>query len=146
MKVTVTSKFLASTDRVWELLQRSQTLVYVAEGVMTYDGEDELPERWEVGTEVNLKPRLYGRSQGNHYVQFMEVNPAVRVIETMEWGGPITRWNHTMSLIEVSSNECEYTDAIEIQAGLMTIPVWAFAQFFYRHRHRRWLKLLKEKV
>jgi hypothetical protein len=32
---------------------------------------------------------------------------------------------------------------IEIACGFLTLPVWAFAWLFYRHRQRRWKKLLR---
>ena len=31
-----------------------------------------------------------------------------------------------------------YSDEVLIEAGLLTCFVWAFAQWFYRHRQRRW--------
>ena len=36
-----------------------------------------------------------------------------------------------------------YTDSVEVRAGLLTPLVWAFATAFYRHRQRRWRRLVR---
>jgi hypothetical protein len=36
-----------------------------------------------------------------------------------------------------------YMDRIEIEAGVMTLPVWLFANVFYRYRQMKWRKLLR---
>ncbi|MBN2003783.1 MAG: hypothetical protein JXA21_10535 [Anaerolineae bacterium] len=51
-------------------------------------------------------------------------------------------WNHTIRFHPLGTEQLRYTDAIEIEAGLLTVFVWAFAHLFYRHRQRRWKKLL----
>lgn len=46
-------------------------------------------------------------------------------------------WDHTI-LISTTNGRTRYRDTVTIQAGLFTLPVWLFAQVFYRHRQRRW--------
>jgi hypothetical protein len=36
-----------------------------------------------------------------------------------------------------------YRDTIEIDAGILTFVVWAWANWLYRHRQRRWRALAK---
>jgi len=38
---------------------------------------------------------------------------------------------------------CGYTDQIDIQAGILTPPIWLFAHIFYRYRQRRWRHLVR---
>src|SRR5262249_55201088 len=52
--------------------------------------------------------------------------------------GQIARvWNHTITIVPISDHTCRYTDKIEIEAGLFTAPVLAFARTLFRHRQRR---------
>lgn len=143
MRVTVISLLPAPIEKCWDLLKKTSTLIFVAEGVMTYDGAPDLPPEWTVGIPgVNLLPRLHGKLQGDHFVTVTEVNNNDGRIVTSEYGGDITAWNHTMQLREVGPNLCRYTDTIEIQAGWRTPLIWLFANYFYRHRHKRWQALI----
>ncbi|WP_137937235.1 hypothetical protein [Chitinivorax sp. B] len=54
----------------------------------------------------------------------------------------IRRWDHRIMLIE-STAGTRYTDHVEIDAGWMTPIIWLFANWFYAHRQRRWLKLVR---
>ncbi|WP_337179490.1 hypothetical protein [Hydrogenophaga borbori] len=51
-------------------------------------------------------------------------------------------WDHTIS-ITPRAGRTRYTDSVRIEAGLVTLPVWLFAQVFYRHRQRRWRLLAR---
>lgn len=51
-------------------------------------------------------------------------------------------WDHSIS-ISTASGRTRYRDTVTIDAGLFTLPVWLFAQVFYRHRQRRWRSLAK---
>ena len=46
----------------------------------------------------------------------------------------VARWDHWIT-VESAPGGCRYTDRVEIQAGIFTPLVWAFAWIFYRHRH-----------
>jgi len=52
-----------------------------------------------------------------------------------------SRWDHVITVREAGSG-CQYTDRVEIKAGLLTPLAVAFAWFFYRHRQRRWRRLV----
>jgi hypothetical protein len=44
----------------------------------------------------------------------------------------------------VDANHTEYTDRVEIRAGWKTAFIWAWANAFYAHRQRRWVRLLRD--
>lgn len=133
----------ASIEKCWRLLQRTDTLIKVAEGIMTYGGANDLPEHWSPDNPVvNLKPRLFGIPQGNHFVQVTSLDEENHTIVTNEYGGHIKSWVHTMNLVEVDQFQCLYTDTIEIDAGRRTKLVAWFAHHFYGHRQRRWKEIL----
>ena len=39
----------------------------------------------------------------------------------------------------------QYTDRVEIQAGWKTLFIWLWANMFYTHRQRKWIRLLQER-
>lgn len=51
------------------------------------------------------------------------------------------RWDHRITIVPDGEGRCTYRDEVEIEAGPLTPIVWAFANYFYRHRQRRWRKL-----
>jgi len=53
-------------------------------------------------------------------------------------------WNHDITMIPVDGNHTKYTDQVEIRAGWKTPFIWLWANAFYAHRQRKWLRLLKE--
>ena len=54
----------------------------------------------------------------------------------------VKRWDHRI-LIERSGAGVRYCDELNIEAGVLTPVVWLFAFLFYRHRQRRWSRLVK---
>jgi hypothetical protein len=64
-------------------------------------------------------------------------------IATQERSALVRRWDHVIEVREVDGRTV-YSDTIEIEAGLLTLPVRIFAEFFYRHRQRRWRRLCQE--
>ena len=52
-------------------------------------------------------------------------------------------WDHTIS-ITTDAGRTRYKDSVIIDAGVFTLPVWLFAQVFYRHRQRRWRQLARQ--
>ncbi len=57
--------------------------------------------------------------------------------------GNLTKvWNHIINFHAIDEQTIEYTDEIEIKAGILTLSIWLFSQVFYRHRQNKWKKLL----
>jgi len=54
----------------------------------------------------------------------------------------VKRWDHTISITTVAG-KTRYRDVVIIEAGWLTLPIWLFAQAFYRHRQRRWRLLIR---
>jgi len=64
-----------------------------------------------------------------------------REIQTREYDAMIRRWDHRLHFEPAGDNKCRYTDDIEIQAGVLTPLVWLWAEWFYRHRQKRWRRV-----
>jgi hypothetical protein len=133
-----------SAQNMWELLSQTETLRKVTDGYMSYQGH--LPERWEVGQEIDIKPKfvkglLSYLPSGKHIVIVMQVDPKSLIIETMESGGVVKRWNHFMKIEPVNDLCCRYTDDVLIEAGWATEFVASLADDMYRYRHAKWHEL-----
>ncbi|MFO7705424.1 MAG: hypothetical protein R6V43_09860, partial [Halopseudomonas sp.] len=106
----------------------------------------ELDSDWVVGKTYALRLSLFGfLPAGEHRITLASIDREANLIESKESGLLSPVWNHTIRFHPLGEGKLHYTDEIEIQAGLLTGIVWAFAHLFYRHRQRRWKKLLRSK-
>jgi hypothetical protein len=48
-----------------------------------------------------------------------------------------------ISIKPLDNSRSFYRDTVEIDAGILTFVVWAWANWLYRHRQRRWRALAK---
>jgi hypothetical protein len=106
-----------------------------------------LPERWEQ-KEYLISVRLFkflpiGRQWVNISGQdrSSEVGHFCMKLRDNGRGTLMSKWDHLIT-IESSGQGCSYTDRVEVKASLLTPFVWLFAWFFYRHRQRRWQRLV----
>ena len=53
-------------------------------------------------------------------------------------------WNHDITMEPVDEDHTRYSDRVEIKAGWKTVLIWLWANVFYAHRQRKWIRLLKE--
>lgn len=147
MKMTVkkTSVFPAKQSNVFMLLQRFDTLAYIARPYATFqstDGQRELI--WEVGRKFSFHFKLFGFiTLGVHVISVKEFNPGN--IYTKEGNPFCPIWNHRIILKETAGGNTEYTDEVEIGAGWKTPFVYLWAKAFYSHRQKKWIKLLNKK-
>jgi hypothetical protein len=145
VRVFVESVLPATTDSVWAALQRTETLQRVAAPVLHFRPTEPggLPARWSEGCEATLRLLLFGvLPLGRHTIRIVMVDRDRGEIRTRETGVMTPVWNHTIRIAPVGDRRTRYSDEVELHAGVRTPLVWLFAQFFYRHRQRRWRKLL----
>jgi hypothetical protein len=98
---------------------------------------------WQEGTQVRFRLRIFGLSFGVHTINIQKIDPAAYIIQTFEGNRLVPVWNHRITLAAADSGSTRYTDEVEIDAGPLTGAVYLWAGSFYRHRQRKWLKLLK---
>jgi len=73
-----------------------------------------------------------------------KIDEEARTLSSREQGGLLKRWDHDIVVTQVGPETCSYHDRIDIDAGMMTPIVVAYAHWFYRMRQRRWRALAKE--
>lgn len=147
MKMTVkkTSVFSAKQSNVFGLLQRFDTLAYIAKPYATFkniDGQTELV--WEIGKSFSFDFKMFGFiSLGVHIINVKEFN--IDNIYTNEGNPFCPIWNHRIILKEIAGRKTEYTDEVEIEAGWKTPFIYLWAKAFYSHRQKKWIKLLNKR-
>ena len=145
MRVYVESIFDCPAHDVWEEVQKPALLVEVAWPLAQIQPVDPpaFPPRWELAKTVRCSCRFLGIIPiGVRSVCFHRIDPSQREMETHESDPLIRRWDHLIRVESMLDGRTRYSDRIDIDAGLLTPLVWLSAIVFYRHRQRRWRKLI----
>ena len=79
---------------------------------------------------------------GTHTIHIVRFDP--ESIRSREANEHVPVWNHDIIMEPVDANHTEYTDRVEIRAGWKTAFIWVWANAFYAHRQRRWIRLLRD--
>lgn len=146
MKMTIkkTVAFPVKKSKVFELLQRFDTLAYIAKPYATFESVDgQTKPVWEVGRSFSFDFKMFDFIPlGVHVINVKEFNP--NNIYTNEGNPFCPVWNHRIILKETADGKTEYTDEVEIGAGWKTPFVYLWAKAFYSHRQKKWIKLLNK--
>ena len=102
----------------------------------------EFPERWTEGATVRCRSYLFDVLPiGTRGIFLERIDPVARQIQSREFDLLVRRWDHLIQLRPTGDGRTLYSDKIELEAGFLTVLVWLFAQWFYRHRQRRWRRV-----
>ena len=143
MVVQKTSVFPAGRDFVFQTLQQLKTLQYITWPYATFEPIGETVSTWEVGSTSAYRFRLFGVIPfGTHTIHIVRFDPDG--ISSREGNEHVPVWNHDITLKAIDAKHTEYTDRVEIYAGWKTVFIWLWANAFYAHRQRKWIKLLRE--
>ena len=143
MIVRKTSVFPAKRDVIFEKLQHLETLQAVAAPYASFTPVTENAEPvWRVGGVSSYRFKLFGIVPfGTHTIRIERFD--MDVIQSRERNEYVPVWDHKITLRD-KGKETEYTDEVKIQAGWKTAFIWLWAEAFYAHRQRKWVKMLKE--
>jgi hypothetical protein len=148
MKVYVESCLDCSPDKVWDEVQKSSLFIevlYPITKIISISTEF-FPERWIEGSTVVCQFTLLGLIPilGSHEMFFERIDQAQREIQTREKDILSRQWDHLIQVRESEAGRTLYSDSVEIDAGMLTLPVWLFANWFFRHRHSRWKMIAQQ--
>jgi hypothetical protein len=147
MRVFVQSELPCDADRAWEQVQTLALLREICRPLIRLAparGAAELPARWEAGSTVLLRPFLFGAIPlGTRSLHWERISPQQREMQTREHDPIVRRWDHRIQVESLGPGRCRYTDDVDVEAGVLTLPVWLFAQVFYRRRQRRWRQVAR---
>ncbi len=135
----------APPERIAAEVRRSELLLYVSRGVLTFRPlqPDRLPEVWEPG-EYKVQMIWKGFLPLGWQVIGIELGkqgPDVWQIRDNGRGAMIRRWDHLIEL-RPEGEGTRYVDRLDVEAGWLTPFVRLFAGQFYRHRQKRWRRLV----
>jgi len=140
MIATISTVFQENPDRISEELKKINLLKHVSAPILFFTGEG--LDSWKEGRSYTFKLKLFNCIPLGHHEIFVKNLGRMR-LETVEKGTMAKVWNHEIRLEGSTGGHCRYTDEIEIQAGALTFFIWIFAHLFYRHRQRKWKKVIQ---
>jgi hypothetical protein len=137
-----TSDLPIDAEVVRQLILKPATFAFVSAPLLRLTGD--MPRTWEVGNRVALRLWLCGVIPMNrHVIEIVDADPEAGWARTLEHGGAVSHWQHTLRVESTGPGTCRYSDEIELEAGLLTPIVAAIARGFYVWRHRRWRELAR---
>jgi ligand-binding SRPBCC domain-containing protein len=150
MMVDVSTRLEAPIERVWDEVQTTRLLVHVTSPLVRFTPLEPaaFPERWSEGR-YRVRMKLFGVLPAGSQViaisksETREGDERRFMIRDNGSGDLAKTWDHVITLRELPGGTTWYQDRIEVKAGLLTLFVWLFAQAFYRHRQRRWRRLVE---
>ena len=140
-RLVVKSELPISLKDAWTEVQKSSLLEFVAKGMITFKPlGGKFLDTWEEKMKVKTKMLLWGFIPfgGMHLLEFAKIDEENKVLLTHESDQFAKIWNHKISMEELPLNKVAYRDEVEIYGGALTNIITYWAQFFYRHRHKRW--------
>lgn len=145
MKVCVACVLKCPPEKVWDEVQKSALLLEVIHPVVRLApvGPPRFPDRWAEGTTSGPGRTCSDSSRSGRELYWRSVDQAAHEIQSRESDPLIRRWDHLIRVKPAAHGWTHYSDEIVIEAGVLTPLVWLFAQWFYRHRQRRWRQVAK---
>lgn len=145
--VTVTSVFPAPPEEIWKRLVNVGTLQYIASPYATFAPVDPAEgTTWKEGAAFRFRLRIFGIIPlGVHTVRVEKFDKNRLTIQTAEGNKAVPVWNHRIVLDPINASSTRYTDEVELSAGRMTGLVHLWSRSFYRHRQKKWLRLLSKR-
>lgn len=134
---------------IWEQVQRPAVMQAIAAPLISFTPVHpaRFPDRWATGPYA-VSMRLCGLiplGQQTIGIEFPAIDgPDVMRLRDNGHGAVARKWDHHIVIRARTDGRTDYADSVTIDAGWRTPFVWAFAQIFYRHRQRRWHRLVAE--
>lgn len=146
MKITVSSTFDLPFEKARQLILRPDTMQTVARPMMNFRAVSpkNLPEQWEAGKIYRIKLYSFGFIPLGWYDIKIEIDQDDKniVIGRDRGHGQIVNiWNHAI-IIKRGGDKTHYSDEVDVHAGLFTLLIAFYAKIFYRHRQKRWKRIV----
>ena len=151
MRTLITTRLDCKPERAWEAVQTTRLLEHVAAPLLGFEPLQPrtLPETWRPGNYLVKMKFLGFIPLGKQWV-VVSMPKRKKTTSRREYairddghGSLAKKWDHLITITETQDGKTQYTDQVDIDAGLLTPLIWLFSQVFYRHRQRRWRALVK---
>ena len=143
--IELTTHLAARPETIRDHIMRPALLLHVSAPLLHFKPLDPapLPETWQDG-EYRVGMWLFGFLPLGWQMVGLEIQPLrsdIWSIRDNGRGALIRTWDHWIE-VAPDGDGTRYTDRVTVEAGLLTPFVVLFARIFYRHRQRRWRKLV----
>ncbi|MCK0097346.1 hypothetical protein MWU60_17340 [Yoonia sp. F2084L] len=138
--IEITTHLDATPDEIWEEVNKPRLLFFVARPLIRFKPVKprNLPNSWHE-EDYLFAMFWYGfLPLGRQTISISRSTKGqdARVLRDNGHSALIKRWDHLI-LVQADGNGTRYTDRVEVEAGILTPLVAAFARGFYAHRQRR---------
>ena len=145
LKIRISRILFNTSEKIWEKLINVETLIEICKPMARFkliSKENEV--KWETSKEYIFKLYIYGFIPfGKHKIFLEKVDKGNKIIQSKECNKIVSIWDHKIIMEQNGENTIEYTDEVDIYAGIITIFVALWAKMFYKHRQRKWEKISK---
>lgn len=141
MIVRVSTKLDCTPEAAWNEVLKPELLLHVAApmAIIRPSRASAFPACWEAGPKYYCKSYLFGVIPVGERNLFLErVDPSRREIQSREKDRLVRKWDHLIRIGKSENGTAVYSDEIDIDAGIMTPVIWAWAMLFYHHRQKKW--------
>ncbi len=148
MKLLIQSRFDCPTEKIIEAVVTSKLMLAVCNPLVRFMpiSPAVFPEIWKPG-EYLVKIYLFRKIPlGTHTIRIFYPKSDLQDLFQLRDNGTgqmVPTWDHLITIQNLGSRGTLYRDQVNIKAGKITFFVWLFAQYYYRHRQRRWKQLIK---
>jgi hypothetical protein len=142
MQIDISTYLPCTPEVAIEHVKSPALLLHIARPLLDFRAYDppQLPAVWADGT-YWVSMRLFGiLPLGRQAVVISQPPADVFTVRDNGYSALIQKWDHVITIAPSGSGTL-YRDRVTIQAGVFTPIVSLFAQYFYRHRQRRWRQL-----
>lgn len=131
---TIERRYAWDADRHFAAISQYDELQEAMTGQARYDG---LPSgQAYTGQVFEVKITLMGWLPiGRWRIEVLECDCAKRVLRSLERGGAVRAWRHTITVEPLADGGCLHRDALEIDAGWLTGLYARTARNMYEKRH-----------
>lgn len=138
-----------SPERAWQEVQTTRLLQYVVQPLLVFDPIEPqvFPRIWQEDKYL-VKIKFLGilsleKQWINISILDTSAEKQVYKIRDNGQGDLVNKWDHLIIIEGTPTGKTKYTDRLELDAGILTPLVWIYGNIFYKHRQKRWQKLVK---
>ena len=139
MKTIIKSKFNTTFEKSVDAVSTSKLLEFIAFPILKFKtiNVNFFPKNWSDGDKFKTRMLFLGIipvGNQNIDISIPEAPKDMYIVRDKGSGNLAKTWDHIIRIKKLSENEILYTDIVEVKAGVLTIPIWIFANIFYRWR------------
>lgn len=148
MRLVVATTLPAGAEQVREHVMTSRLMRHVSWPLTLFSplSPPELPEVWDAGDYRVRMRSLWVVPLGEQTVSISFPTGANGefIMRDNGHGQMVKRWDHVIRIGPSADGQATlYRDEVEVEAGPLTLPVWAWANFLFRWRQDRWRRLAR---